>query len=188
MDKIKQFKPDIIVNSTGSVPLVPPIKGLKENIDAGNVNTIFGMINNVNAGKYPEEACQGKKVVVVGGGSVGLDVIEYFAPRGAECTIIDMLPQIGMLADPITKCSMRETHDKYGVKEYVNTALQEVKENAFTVKLPDGTIQDLTFDYGFNCLGMRSNNPILPELQEAFADTHTYISVSYTHLGKAGRF
>ena len=173
VDKIKQFKPDIIVNSTGSVPLVPPIKGLKENIDAGNVNTIFGMINNVNAGKYPEEACQGKKVVVVGGGSVGLDVIEYFAPRGAECTIIDMLPQIGMLADPITKCSMRETHDKYGVKEYVNTALQEVKENAFTVKLPDGTIQDLTFDYGFNCLGMRSNNPILPELQEAFADTHT---------------
>lgn len=175
VDKIKQFKPDIIVNSTGSVPLVPPIKGLKENIDAGNVNTIFGMINNVNAGKYPEEACQGKKVVVVGGGSVGLDVIEYFAPRGAECTIIDMLPQIGMLADPITKCSMRETHDKYGVKEYVNTALQEVKENAFTVKLPDGTIQDLEFDYGFNCLGMRSNNPVLPEIQEAFADTHTYI-------------
>ena len=76
VDKIKQFKPDIIVNSTGSVPLVPPIKGLKENIDAGNVNTIFGMINNVNAGKYPEEACQSKKVVVVGGGSVGLDVIE----------------------------------------------------------------------------------------------------------------
>ena len=26
VDKIKQFKPDIIVNSTGSVPLVPPIK------------------------------------------------------------------------------------------------------------------------------------------------------------------
>lgn len=46
----------------------------------------------------PDDACQGKKVVVVGGGSVGLDVIEYFAPRGAECTIIDMLPQIGMLA------------------------------------------------------------------------------------------
>ena len=74
MDKIKQFKPDIIVNSTGSVPLVPPIKGLKENIDAGNVNTIFGMINNVNAGKYPEEACQIKKVVVVSDGSIRLDV------------------------------------------------------------------------------------------------------------------
>ncbi len=133
------------------------------------------MINNLNAGKYPEEACKGKKVVVVGGGSVGLDVIEYFAPLGAECSIVDMLPQIGMLADPITKCSMRETHDKYGVKEYVNTALQEVKENAFTVKLPDGEIKDLEFDLGFNCLGMRANSPLLAELEKEFEDTDTYV-------------
>ena len=133
------------------------------------------MINNLNAGKYPDDFCKGKKVVVMGGGSVGLDVIEYFAPRGAECAIVDMLPQIGMIADPITKCSMRETHDKYGVKEYVNTALQEVKENAFVVKTPEGEIKELEFDLGFNCLGMRANNPLLAELEEAFADTDTYI-------------
>ena len=175
VELIKKFKPNIIVNATGSVPLVPPIKGLKENLEAGNVSTIFDMINNVNDGKYPDDVCNGKKVVVIGGGSVGLDVIEYFAPRGAECTIVDMLPQIGMLADPITKCSMRETHDKYGVKEYVNTALQEVKENSFVVKLPDGEITELEFDLGFNCLGMRANNPLLPELKEAFDDTDVAI-------------
>ena len=175
VELIKKFKPNIIVNATGSVPLVPPIKGLKENLEAGNVSTIFDMINNVNDGKYPDEVCNGKKVVVIGGGSVGLDVIEYFAPRGAECTIVDMLPQIGMLADPITKCSMRETHDKYGVKEYVNTALQEVKENSFVVKLPNGEITELGFDLGFNCLGMRANNPLLPELKEAFDDTDVAI-------------
>ena len=175
VELIKKFKPNIIVNATGSVPLVPPIKGLKENLEAGNVSTIFDMINNVNDGKYPDEVCSGKKVVVIGGGSVGLDVIEYFAPRGAECTIVDMLPQIGMLADPITKCSMRETHDKYGVKEYVNTALQEVKENSFVVKLPNGDITELEFDLGFNCLGMRANNPLLPELKEAFDDTDVAI-------------
>ena len=80
-----------------------------------------------------------------------------------------------MLADPITKCSMRETHDQYGVKEYVNTALQEVKENAFVVKTPEGEIEELTFDLGFNCLGMRANNPLLPQLEEAFADTDTFV-------------
>ncbi len=175
VELIKKFKPNIIVNATGSVPLVPPIKGLKENLEAGNVSTIFDMINNVIDGKYPDDVCNGKKVVVIGGGSVGLDVIEYFAPRGAECTIVDMLPQIGMLADPITKCSMRETHDKYGVKEYVNTALQEVKENSFVVKLPNGEITELAFDLGFNCLGMRANNPLLPELKEAFDDTDVAI-------------
>ena len=175
VELIKKFKPNIIVNATGSVPLVPPIKGLKKNLEAGNVSTIFDMINNVIDGKYPDDVCNGKKVVVIGGGSVGLDVIEYFAPRGAECTIVDMLPQIGMLADPITKCSMRETHDKYGVKEYVNTALQEVKENSFVVKLPNGEITELEFDLGFNCLGMRANNPLLPELKEAFDDTDVAI-------------
>lgn len=175
VELIKKFKPNIIVNATGSVPLVPPIKGLKENLEAGNVSTIFDMINNVTDGKYPDDVCSGKKVVVIGGGSVGLDVIEYFAPRGAECTIVDMLPQIGMLADPITKCSMRETHDTYGVKEYVNTALQEVKENSFVVKLPNGEITELAFDLGFNCLGMRANNPLLPELKEAFDDTDVAI-------------
>lgn len=175
VELIKKFKPNIIVNATGSVPLVPPIKGLKENLEAGNVSTIFDMINNVIDGKYPDDVCNGKKVVVIGGGSVGLDVIEYFAPRGAECTIVDMLPQIGMLADPITKCSMRETHDKYGVKEYVNTVLQEVKENSFVVKLPNGEITELAFDLGFNCLGMRANNPLLPELKEAFDDTDVAI-------------
>ena len=175
VELIKKFKPNIIVNATGSVPLVPPIKGLKENLEAGNVSTIFDMINNVIDDKYPDDVCNGKKVVVIGGGSVGLDVIEYFAPRGAECTIVDMLPQIGMLADPITKCSMRETHDKYGVKEYVNTALQEVKENSFVVKLPNGEITELAFDLGFNCLGMRANNPLLPELKEAFDDTDVAI-------------
>lgn len=173
LDKIKTFKPDVVVNATGSVPLVPPIPGLRENIAAGNVSTIFDMIRDVNAGKYPEEACKGKKVVVMGGGSVGLDVVEYFAPRGAECSIVDMLPQIGMMADPITKCSMRETHDTYGVKEYVNTALQEVKENAFVVKTPEGNIEELTFDLGFNCLGMRANNPILEALEQEFGGTDT---------------
>ena len=175
LDKIKTFKPDVVVNATGSVPLVPPIPGLKENIAAGNVSTIFDMINDVNAGKYPEEACKGKKVVVMGGGSVGLDVVEYFSPRGAECSIVDMLPQIGMMADPITKCSMRETHDTYGVKEYVNTALQEVKENAFVVKTPEGNIEELTFDLGFNCLGMRANNPILEALEQEFGGTDTVV-------------
>ena len=47
------------------------------------------MIQKVKAGEYPDDFCKGKKVVVVGGGSVGLDVVEYFAPRGAKCTIVD---------------------------------------------------------------------------------------------------
>ena len=42
------------------------------------VASITGMINHL--ADYPED-CTGKKVVVFGGGAVGLDVVEYFAPK-----------------------------------------------------------------------------------------------------------
>ena len=57
-------------------------------------------------------------------------------------------------------------------KQLTNTALLEVKESSFLVKNPDGSEEELPFDYGFVCLGMRANNPILKQLQDSF-DTGT---------------
>ncbi|MDE5759214.1 MAG: 2,4-dienoyl-CoA reductase, partial [Allobaculum sp.] len=61
------------------------------------------------------------------------------------------------------------------VKQYVRTALQEVKENAFVVKTPDGEIKEIPFDLGFNCLGMRSNNPVLEQIKETFEPEGVYV-------------
>ena len=49
------MNPNIIVNATGSNPLLPPIKGLHENIDkeGGKVSSITNMINHVM--EYPED-------------------------------------------------------------------------------------------------------------------------------------
>lgn len=171
IEEINKFHPDIVVNATGSHPVVPPIPGLRENRAAGNLDDIFIMINNVNAGKYPEEFCRGKKVLVMGGGAVGLDIIEYFAPLGADCTIVDMLPTIGAVADPITKCSIKETFEVNHVKQYVNTAIQEVKEHSIVVKTPEGNVEELEFDLGFSALGLAAYNPILDELHKEYDDT-----------------
>ena len=43
------FKPDIVVNATGSNALLPDIKGLKENLEKGNVSTIFDLVDNVKS-------------------------------------------------------------------------------------------------------------------------------------------
>ena len=58
----------------------------------------------------------GKKVVVVGGGAVGLDVVEFFAPRGAETTIIEMMPVIGNGLDASSTSSMKECMEKTSCK------------------------------------------------------------------------
>lgn len=54
------------------------------------------------------------------------------------------------------------------VNSYTETSLIEVKKNSFVVELPNKEIQELEFDYGFVCLGMRSNIGNLEEIKEHF--------------------
>ena len=117
----------------------------------------------------------GKKVSIIGGGAVGLDVMEFFTERGAEVSMVEMLPMIGNGLDPVTKCDTNAKMAKYHVKQMTNTALQEVKNDRFIVKNPEGAIEEIPFDYGFICLGMRANTPVLSEIEEAFSDTNVEI-------------
>ena len=169
IEMIRSMNPNIIVNATGSNPLLPPIKGLHENIDkeGGKVSSITNMINHVM--EYPEDL-KGKKVVVIGGGAVGLDVVEFFAPRGADVSIVEMMPVIGNGIDPVSKVGTFALMDKYGVKQCPNTALLEVKADSFLVKTPEGNEEEMPFDYGFVCLGMRANAPILDAVRKEFED------------------
>lgn len=166
---VKSLNPDVIVNATGSLPLILPIPGLKENVnkEGGKVKTVLGVIDNLP--NYPEDLT-GKKAVIVGGGAVGLDVVEYFAPKGADTTVIEMMPAIGAGLDPITKVSIADLMKKYDVHQRPSTALQEVKPDCFVVKNPDGEIEEVPFDYGCICMGLKSNNPVLDMLNEEFGE------------------
>ena len=163
---IDSLNPNIIANATGSNPLLPPIKGLKEAMEKENskVASIKEMIENIP--NYPEDMT-GKKVVVIGGGAVGLDVVEFFAPRNAKISIVEMQPVMGKDLDPVTKVQTSTLIEKHDVLELTNTALLEVKDNSFIVRR-DGKEEELEIDYGFVCLGMRANAPVLESLRENF--------------------
>ncbi len=173
LQQLDQLHPDIIVNATGSNPLLPPIKGLHEFIDQenGSVSSITNMINHIT--EYPKDMT-GKKVVVIGGGAVGLDIVEFMAPRGADVSIVEMLPAIGKDLDPVSKNDITTLMDKYHVKQLTNTALLEVKEHSFLVKDQENEYE-LPFDYGFVCLGMRSNTPIYQSLVDHYDGTDVEI-------------
>ena len=167
-ENIRKFHPNLIVNATGSGPLLPPINGLMDNIDkeGGNVYSILGMINHIN--DFPQDL-EGKKVAVIGGGAVGLDVVEFFAARKADISIVEMMDQIGRDLDPVTKNDMKCQMKAHGVHQLTKTALLEVKEHSFLVKGNEGAYE-LSFDYGFVCLGMRAKGQLYPQLLEAFSD------------------
>lgn len=171
---VQVLNPDIIVNATGSNPTLPPITGLLDLVDKDdtNVATVLKMIERQN--EYPEDM-KDKKVAIIGGGAVGLDVMEFFTERNAQVTMVEMLPMIGNGLDPVTKVDTATRMKKYNVRQMTNTALQEVQNDKFIVKNPEGEIEDIPFDYGFICLGMRSNLPVLDEIEQAYADTDVEI-------------
>lgn len=80
----------------------------------------------------------GKKIAVIGGGAVSLDVVEFFAPRGAEVSIVEMLPAIGNGIDPISKVGTFAMMEKYGVSQITKTSLKKVRPDSFYVETPEG--------------------------------------------------
>ena len=166
-ENIRKFHPNIIVSSTGSAPLLPPIAGLKDRIDNedSNIYSILGMINHIN--DFPKDL-EGKKVVVVGGGAVGLDVVEFFADRNADISIVEMMDQIGRDLDPVSKNDTKAMMKKHNVHQLTKTALLEVKDSSFLVR-GDGEPYELPFEYGFVCLGMRAQGQLYQNLTEEFS-------------------
>lgn len=171
---VKSLNPDIIVNATGSEPTLPPIRGLHELVDKedSHVATVLKMIERIP--EYPEHM-EDRKVVIIGGGAVGLDVMEFFTERGARVSMVEMLPMIGNGLDPVSRCDIHAKLKKYQVEQMVNTMLQEVRNDRFIVKTPQDEIKELPFDYGFICLGMKASTPVLKELEETFSDTNVEI-------------
>ena len=166
-ENIRKFHPNIIVSSTGSAPLLPPITGLKDRIDNENYNiySILGMISHIN--DFPKDL-EGKKVVVVGGGAVGLDVVEFFADRNADISIVEMMDQIGRDLDPVSKNDTKTMMKKHNVHQLTKTALLEVKDSSFLVR-GEGEPYELPFEYGFVCLGMRAQGQLYQNLTEEFS-------------------
>ena len=167
VEAIENLKPDVIVNATGSTPLLPPIAGLHNVVDKENekVMSIFGLIKNIK--EFNEMNLEGKKIGVIGGGAVGLDVVEYFAHKGAQVTIVERMPAVGNGLDVVSKIDFMSMLKKHEVDVRVETSLLEVTPNSFKVN-KDGVDEELEFDYGFVCLGMRAYSPLINELAEKF--------------------
>lgn len=78
---------DKLVMTTGSWPIVPPIPGIE-------ANNILLCKNYNQANKIIDSAKDAKRIVVVGGGYIGIELVEAFVESGKNVTLIDGLDRI----------------------------------------------------------------------------------------------
>lgn len=168
VDLVRDLRPDVVVNATGSRPLLPPVPGLRERVDVPGtrVHSILGATDHVD--ELP--ALAGRPVVVVGAGAVGLDVVEACVAVGAQVTLVERLDRVAGDLDLITAMQMREMLTEHRVTVLTGTSLTEVGDGGVEVEA-DGARRRLTADATYVCLGMRGDRESLAALAEAFAGT-----------------
>ena len=135
-DGERSVKANAIIVATGSKVGMPPIKGLAE----------AKPLDNVGALALSEAP---KRLIVIGGGAIGLELGTFYAEVGSKVTVLEMLPQPLAYADPeLVRLLLRSLATK-GIEVKANAKVTEVVRKGKTVTVTyevDGKSESLEGD------------------------------------------
>ena len=126
---------DRLLLSTGAAPVVPPLPGLQQEgvftlRNLTDMDAILAWIEQHNVAH----------TTLVGGGFIGLEVMEALSERGIRVTLLEMEEQVMAPVDPEMASALHQEIRNHGVDLRLRTALTEVlrTETGFRVALSDG--------------------------------------------------
>ncbi len=133
---------DQLIISTGAKAIVPPIVGIEE---ADNVFTLRNIPDMDQIKAYIAEN-QIATATVVGGGFIGLEMMENLVELGIQVQLIEMDPQVMPTIDIEMAQLIHSQMNIHGVNLILNDGLKEFRQNGRELLLTSGkTIQtDMT--------------------------------------------
>jgi dihydrolipoamide dehydrogenase len=132
--------------ATGSVPIMPPIPGVKEGAESGYVLTNREILDL-------EEVP--KRLAIVGGGVIGLEMASYYQSAGSEVTIIEMLDKIAGPTDPEISKILQKNYEKKGIKFLLGSKVTKIEDNAVVYEA-DGQTHKVEADKVLMSIGRRA--------------------------------
>lgn len=133
--------------ATGSAPAVPPIVGLKEGMERGFVLTNREILALTEA---PE------RLVVIGGGVIGLEMASYFNSIGSAVTVVEMLDHIAGENDAELTALLQKNYEKKGVRFILSARVTELAEGGVCYE-KDGEACRVDADKVLLSIGRRAN-------------------------------
>ncbi len=119
---VEKEKPDVIVVATGAAPNVPPIPGLSD------------YPHQTGHDFFRTGTVKGNRVMILGGGMIGMEAAEKLLEEGKEVMVVEMLPDVARDMEPITKKILFGKIEGK-VKILVNTKVKEfTKEGVIAIQ------------------------------------------------------
>ncbi|MSN27268.1 MAG: NAD(P)-binding protein [Geobacter sp.] len=173
---LEEIKPDAVIIATGGRPITPPIPG------AGLPHVVQAW--DVLAGSV----MTGKRVVVIGGGAVGIETALLLAEKGTlsgealkfllvhgaetvedlyalatrgskEVTVIEMLSELGKNFGKSTRWGMMQDVERYGVKTRTTAKVIEIAADCVRIEW-EGEIEEIPAESVVLAVGTCSHNPL----------------------------
>jgi len=155
LDTGKEFQVDYdkLVIATGARPFIPPIK----NVDLKNVFSLRTLEDGIN---IKEKVLQSKHAVMIGGGYIGIELLEAFVKQGLKVTLIEFAPHIlPIFDDDISELIKGHILERDGDNvEIINSdAVVELmgKDTVTSVKTRNGV--EIKTDFVIIAAGVRPN-------------------------------
>ncbi len=158
---VERERPDLVIVATGAKPVRLRVPGL----DA--VRTLTG------TEFFETEPELGGRILVVGGGMIGMEAAEALASRGVVVTVVEMLSDIARDMEPVTRKLLMRRLETLPVTILTGTTLLAIDADGVLVTAPDGREQRLDpVDAVIMTVGTKPNNALANELKNRGVDAY----------------
>jgi len=152
-EDIQTIQPDVVVLATGSLPALPSVEGIENDI----VLTYEDVLIN---GAPPF-----KNVVVIGGGPTGLELALHLAEYGCATTVVEMLPKIGSGLEAMTKKIILNRLKKLNVTLLTDTRLLKIDDKGVKIANKDRQEHYIETDKVVIAIGTRPDNRLYDKIK-----------------------
>jgi NADPH-dependent 2,4-dienoyl-CoA reductase/sulfur reductase-like enzyme len=156
---VQEISPDVLVVAVGSSPIIPRIEG----VDLENVFVAENVLKDKNFVRG--------KVIVAGGGLIGVETALEMKERGADVTIVELLPEVIKDAGITVKILTMEEIESRGIKILTECRLVRINEKGVQVDHL-GKLSEITADAVVLALGYRANNTTVKALSGIIAEEY----------------
>ena len=153
---IEKYNPDFVIVATGSKPVIPPIPGI-------NQKHVFTAQQVLESGEEFGADLRKGKIVIIGGGSVGLETALFLVKKlelaeiggkflseyaeitvssGMRCSagisVVEMSGRMGAELGGLRRTMLKEL-DKYGVEMITDARVEEISEREIVLNIQGNT-------------------------------------------------
>ena len=140
----KQCSPDAVIICMGSVPMRPPIPGIEKTVDSWDV------LQGVQ--KIPE----GKKVVVIGGGTVACETALAIADKAQSITILEMLNRLARGQEVCHNIELMQRLRACHIQTNVLACVSEIRDGSVVYTDKKGNTVEVACDIVILSTGQKS--------------------------------